>query len=285
MKKGFAAIITTAIVMSTAAGCTKVDEAEKVSSPATTAAATMSAETLATIGNVAEGEYISCVKTYNSTEQDITSVQVKDSSMSDYGDNLLEDGDTFKNGEARNFYYDTENAEKAASAATPVSTASGELTNAYISADYEVKLILADQTELVLHSFPFANGKEVSIYRASSDEGGFGYLTYEDEESGDEISTYDTEKGIYDSEQAAAQQAAEAEASASAAAAEQAAAEQAAAEQAAAEQAAAQAAAEQAAAEQAAAQAAAEQAASNSSNQQSSSSSDEGCLSGGVILN
>ncbi len=245
-----------------------------------------------TIGQEQEGAYE--VVMDNQIGQDITAVAVKLTSEESYPDSLMEEEQTWSQGETALVYYLPEETDVS-------QTESG----VEVSDGYEMQLTLADGSTLEFTTVPFDDMDACTLYL----EDGVPYLEYTSLSTQEEVSTQEAETAAIAlaqqqaeeaaaAEQAAAEQAAAEQAAAEQAAAEQAAAEQAAAEQAAAEQAAAeQAAAEQAAAEQAAAeQAAAEQAAAEqqaallqaqqeaaAQEEQEQEQEEEGCLTGVYI--
>lgn len=157
-----------------------------------------------------------CQKLYvtNSTGKNITGFAVKVDGDENYSDNLMQANDVFKANENRDVYY-TENSEDV----TAQSTASSSLSGALLNVSYDLQLTFEDGSQEELKDFPIGNADEVVLAAASSDDGGFVYLTYTDI-NGEKVSTFDTEKAEYDAakkaadDAAAAQQAAEAAAAA-----------------------------------------------------------------------
>lgn len=194
-----------------------------------------------TIGQEQEGAYQ--VAMDNQIGQDITAVAVKLTSQESYPASLMEEGQTWSNGETALVCY---LPEEAAASQTEGGVA--------VSDGYEMQLTLGDGSNITFTTVPFEDMDACVLHL----EDGVPYLEYTSLSSQEEVSTQETEAAAI----ALAQQQAEE------AAAAQAAAEQAAAEQQAAQQAAAQQAAQQQAAQQ---QPAAQQAATTSSAPQQAS--------------
>lgn len=121
-------------------------------------------------------------KVKNETGKKITSVEIKNSIDNEYGDNLLDSGDTFKNNEVRYMYYDATDA---------VNTAQ-EDGKKESSIKYYVKLTLDDDSTYVLSKFPFNKIKGTAkIYYDSDKE--ICYLIYTNK-SGKKVNTKKSEK-------------------------------------------------------------------------------------------
>lgn len=170
-----------------------------------------------TIGQEQEDAYQ--VAMDNQIGQDITAVAVKLTSEESYPASLMEEGQTWSQGETALVCYLP--GEAAAS-----QTESG----AAVNDGYEMQLTLADGSILEFTTVPFADMDACTLHL----EDGVPYLEYTSLSSQEEVSTQETEAAAIALAQQQAQEAAAAQAAAEQAAAEQAAAEQAAQEAAAA---------------------------------------------------
>ena len=171
---------------------------------------------------------------------------VKLTSQESYPASLMEEGQTWSDGETALVCY---LPEEAAASQTEGGVA--------VSDGYEMQLTLGDGSNITFTTVPFEDMDACVLHL----EEGVPYLEYTSLSSQEEVSTQETEAAAIALAQQQAEEAAAAQAAAEQAAAEQQAAQQAAAQQAAQQQAAQQAAAQQAAQQQAAQQAAAQQAA------------------------
>ena len=238
-------------------------------------------EVLKNIGTESDGENVYKVVLENKTGKDIVGFSIKDSSMTEFPENMLEENDIFENDEKRNLFYDATSAVKAAENQETGEDGSAKVLNPQM----DIQLTFEDQTSLILTAFPFGDVEEAQI--CLEDEVAF--VQYESLASEELVSTKEAELRIKTEAEAAAQAQAEAEAAAAA----QAEAEAAAQAQAEAEAAAqAQAEAEAAAAAQAeaeaaaAAQAQAEAEAAAAEQQEAQQSQDNlgaGCVNDGLV--
>ena len=200
-------------------------------------------EVLKNIGMESDGENVYKVVLENKTGKGIVGFSIKDSSMTEFPENMLEENDIFENDEKRNLFYDATSAMKAAENLEKGEDGSAKVLNPQM----DIQLTFEDQTSLILTAFPFGDVEEAQI--CLEDEVAF--VQYESLASEELVSTKEAELRI--KTEAEAEAAAQAQAEAEAAAQAQAEAEAAAAAQAEAEAAAAaqaQAEAEAAAAEQ-----------------------------------
>ena len=228
-------------------------------------------EVLKNIGTESDGENVYKVVLENKTGKDIVGFSIKDSSMTEFPVNMLEENDIFENDEKRNLFYDATSAVEAAENQETVEDGNAKVLNPQM----DIQLTFEDQTSLILTAFPFGDVEEAQI--CLEDEVAF--VQYESLSSEELVSTKEAELRIKTEAEAAAQAQAEAEAAAAA----QAEAEAAAQAQAEAE-AAAQAQAEAEAAAAAQAQAEAEAAAAEQQEaQQSQDNLGAGCVNDGLV--
>lgn len=99
-----------------------------------------------TIGTATEGGFEETLK--NLTGKNIKSVTVKATMDEDYCDNLLEEGDIYGDGEERIFYYPQAKIEDG----------SGRISA------YDIKFVFEDDTEAVIHTFPFNDMKNGELH-------------------------------------------------------------------------------------------------------------------------
>ncbi|MGN0478417.1 MAG: hypothetical protein ACI4GO_03200 [Hominenteromicrobium sp.] len=151
-------------------------------------------EKLAVIGTESDKETVFAVVLENGTKQDITGIAVKDSSLEEFPENMLEDEDVFAAGEKRTLYYDSESAVKAAEEEQDGS-------DKLLEPQYDIRITLEDGTVLVLHAFPFGDLEEGKILV----EEDIAYLEYTSAESGQKVSTKEAELAVKEAEEAAAQ--------------------------------------------------------------------------------
>lgn len=195
MKKQILLIgITGALACGMVVGCTKKEETTEATTEVTTEVtteATTEEVTLKTIGTEDENAFQTILT--NNTGQDIVSVTVYDTVSEEYCDELLAKDDSFLDGEQRILYYPEvkEDAVEQEEITTETSEISDEDDEKLVSVGYDVKIVLADETEYVLHSFPFGELKEASI--KLEDE--VAYI------ENDEVSTKDAELAILEQEQ------------------------------------------------------------------------------------
>ena len=117
----------------------------------------------------------------NGTEQDIVSLTIKGEEDEEYSEELLEEDDPFLAGERRVLCLPAEGS-------------------------YEVRLVLADETELTLHALSAEEIPECTILIS---EDGVAYVAYVDED-GEDADTLETETAIYEEAQRIAEEEAEA---------------------------------------------------------------------------
>ncbi len=117
----------------------------------------------------------------NGTEQDIVSLTIKGEEDEEYSEQLLAEDDPFLAGERRVLCLPAEGS-------------------------YEVRLVLADETELTLHALSAEEIPECTILVS---EDGVAYVAYVDAE-GEEADTLETETAIYEEAQRIAEEEAEA---------------------------------------------------------------------------
>ena len=237
-------------------------------------------EVLKNIGMESDGENVYKVVLENKTGKGIVGFSIKDSSMTEFPENMLEENDIFENDEKRNLFYDAASAVEAAENQETGEDGSAKVLNPQM----DIQLTFEDQTSLILTAFPFGDVEEAQI--CLEDEVAF--VQYESLSSEELVSTKEAELRIKTEAEAAAQAQAEAEAAAAAQAqaeAEAAAAAQAQAEAEAAAAAQAQAEAEAAAAAQAQAEAEAAAAAERQQQeaQQSQDNLGAGCVNDGLV--
>ncbi len=132
---------------------------------------------LPVIGTKAEGEFICHRKFTNGTGTGITGVCVKDQWMDDFSDSLISAGDTWKDGEKRDFYYNTEESQKAAAETEK-------------KAQYRLHLLFEDGTETTLYEVPLADFDEAEIL----EEDDYYYLRFKSLSTKEEVSTLTDEK-------------------------------------------------------------------------------------------
>jgi hypothetical protein len=140
-------------------------------------------EQLKTIGKEAEDGFE--VYLTNQTGQNITDFEIYDSVSDEYSENLLDTDDVFIDGEERILYYEEVSED------TESNQNSDEKL---ISVGYDIKIVLEDETEYVLHSFPFGEIETGAIL--VEDE--VAYVEYDD------YSTKEAELAIKEADEAAA---------------------------------------------------------------------------------
>lgn len=180
----------------------------------------VTASPLKQIGKESKGEHVFCVKLTNQTGKDISGFAVKTEQLE--GENLLEAGDVFKNGETRELWFDAEAALKAAEEAADENAP--EATPEFLLA-----LTMQDGSTQEVHAFPFGDADSCEL-RAEED---LTFLVYDSVSKKETVNTRDAEQAARELERQAKEQAAAEEAARAQAAAEEAARAQAAAEQAA----------------------------------------------------
>lgn len=227
--------LTVSLAVLTMTGCKKEEETEVPDQETVEEEQVEEEEVLKTIG--VEEQDAFKVKLTNSTGKDIKGLSIKMIDEEEFPESLIEaEGDVYAIDESVYLYYKPTEEEQTEEAAE------GDEDERLLTPGYDIQLTFADDSVVVLHSFPFDDIEEGALYLEEE----VAFLKYDSVSSGDSVETKEAELAIKEQEKAAAeaaQKAAEEQAAAEAAAAEQAAAEAAAAEQAAAEQAAAEAAA------------------------------------------
>ena len=163
-------------------------------------------EVLKNIGTEADGKNVYKVVLENKTGKDIVGFSIKDSSMTEFPVNMLEENDIFENDEKRNLFYDATSAVEAAENQETVEDGNAKVLNPQM----DIQLTFEDQTSLILTAFPFGDVEEAQI--CLEDEVAF--VQYESLASEELVSTKEAELRI--KEEAAAQAQAEAEAAAAA---------------------------------------------------------------------
>ena len=233
------------------------------------------AEELLTIGTKTENSYE--VKLENKTGKEIKGVYVKTTSQTEYGDNLMADSAAWAKGKKADIFYGEKSAESSTSEMTKQSTEASSQEFA-LDEGYDMKLVLGDDTEYVLHAFPCDDIEEGEVYIDEAKQ--VAYLKYDSLSTKEVVETKEAEIATKENEEAALAAQAEADSQAEAQAQQEAAQEAQAQAEA---EAAAQAQAEAEAQAQAEAAAAAQPQYSYSSGGSSSSGSgasqqEEGCL-------
>lgn len=151
------------------------------------------------IGSQEEGAYD--VQLKNNTGKDIKEFRIKVSGKTEFDDvdNLLDENDVFAADEERILYYlpelDTADEKTAEEAETTDDTKEKE------PVVYDIKLIFADDTEVLVHTFPFGDIKEGEI--CLEDE--VAYLIFESLSLKEEVNTLETETEIAEKIKAASQ--------------------------------------------------------------------------------
>ena len=130
----------------------------------------------------------------NLTGQNIVSFTIKHSLESQFGANMLEAGDVFAMDESRDVYYDLGPALDAQAAQTPEEKS----RNLYMT--YNVQIVLADGTTIVLHEIPINEMEKGRILF----QNGTGFLEYENPLTGEDIITRQHETDANAADQAAA---------------------------------------------------------------------------------
>lgn len=143
-------------------GCSKNEETTEVTTQATTEVATEATteEVVLKVIGIEDEDAFWTVLT-NETGQDIVSITIYDTVSEEYCDELLEDEDVFVNGEQRILYYPK--VKEDASEITEVSTEQNDEDEKLVSVGYDVKIVLADESEYVLHAFPFGELEEAVV--------------------------------------------------------------------------------------------------------------------------
>ena len=167
-KQVTALLIGTLVTAAAMTGCGKEKNEDKVAVAAPTAtptpvqsptpAPTATPVPVKTMGEKVQGAYEILLK--NSTGKVITGVSVKSEKEEEYKSNLLMQKDSFTVNEERILFYKTSGEENADAQAEKPS--------------YNVRLTFEDETEAVLHNFPFGDMTKAEIHM----EDEVVYLTY-----------------------------------------------------------------------------------------------------------
>ncbi len=139
---------------------------------------------LKTIGREAEGENIFKVALRNSTGKAIMGFAVKEMSMEEYPDSLLEGEDVFADGEERILYYDATEA-----LAANEETNSEDMNAPVVTPGYDIQMTFDDGETAELHGFPFGDAEEAEIHMGEE----VAYITYTSAMDGGEVSTEEAE--------------------------------------------------------------------------------------------
>ena len=131
------------------------------------------------IGTEKTGDSVFKVELTNNTGKDITAFSVKTDSETEYPDNMLAKSEIFKKDEKRILFYEKGKSSVQEDDDAPV-----------ISTEYTIKLTFSDNTEAVLHNFPFGDIVKGSI----ESEDDICFLKYDSKRSGDTISTKEAEE-------------------------------------------------------------------------------------------
>ncbi len=161
----FMGTLAASVIMS---GCGKEKKEEKivVSSSATTPVPTQTPSPIPTatpvpikmIGEKVQGAYEILLK--NETGKQIRGIFIKTEEETEYKVNLLMQNDPFKAGEERILFYKVAGKENADSQVE--------------KQEYSVQLVFDDETEVILHDFPFGDLTKTEIHM----EDNVAYLTY-----------------------------------------------------------------------------------------------------------
>ena len=141
-----------------------------------------------TLGAKAEGENVVRMLLVNRTGLKIHDFCIKDSSMADFGPDVMAEGDIFENEETRAVYYDATNAVKAQENAASEQAAGGNQTP--IVPSYDFKLTFEDQSVMILHSVPFGDTESANIRI----EDNTAYLIFESKALKKQVNTLDAER-------------------------------------------------------------------------------------------
>ncbi len=156
---------------------------------------------LNTIGEPITGENVLTANLTNETGRDIIGFAMKVSEDTEFGANLMDEGDVFTAGEERILYYDAADAFEAAAAQTGTDPNEPVLEPAF---DIQLTLKAAEEggedTVVVLHQFPF--GDLTAGELRFEDEVAF--VTYVSSATGEELTTKEAELKLKEDEAAAA---------------------------------------------------------------------------------
>jgi hypothetical protein len=205
MKKKMTALLLTGIlVCSAVSGCESQETTEEATTELSTEiiieeataedATPDDAERVKTIGEPSENGFE--VYLTNNTGKSIVELAIYDTDSDEYSDNLLAADDEFADGEERVLYYadlsledETEAEEEYVDNEASDDTAVEKL----LSIGYDIKLVFDDESEYVLHSFPFGEISTGSILI----EDDVCFVEYDD------YSTKEAELAIKEAEEAA----------------------------------------------------------------------------------
>jgi hypothetical protein len=173
-RKMTAICISGALICATLTGCGQEAETEDTTELTTTEVVIEAAtaedatpdepEKLKTIGEAVENGYE--VKLINGTGQDITGLWIYDTISEEYGDNLLVNDDIFMADEER-ILYCADLSEETTEETDISDTEEIDDETPYdklIPVGYDLQLILEDESEYVLHSFPFGEIESGEIF-------------------------------------------------------------------------------------------------------------------------
>ena len=171
-------------------GCGNVTPAAEVSQTATEATTTVQVSTEPTtstdmmklIGDRAAGNSVYILTLDNKTGKDIKSVTIKADSEEEYPANMIDEKDPYIKNERRLLYY----------VPNKVSDVTYGDSDMIATVGYTVKMEFTDNKTAVLHNFPFGDIDEGEIKL----EKDIAYLEYTSKESGQKVSTKESEKAI-----------------------------------------------------------------------------------------
>ena len=171
-------------------GCGNVTPAAEVSQTATEATTTVQVSTEPTtstdmmklIGDRAAGNSVYILTLDNKTGKDIKSVTIKADSEEEYPANMIDEKDPYIKNERRLLYY----------VPNKVSDVTYGDSDMIATVGYTIKMEFTDNKTAVLHNFPFGDIDEGEIKL----EKDIAYLEYTSKESGQKVSTKESEKAI-----------------------------------------------------------------------------------------
>lgn len=169
MKKKMTALLLTGILACSAvSGCGSQETTEEAATELSTEviieeatvmdATPDEAEQLKTIGEPSENGFE--VYLVNNTGKSIAELAVYDTDSDEYSDNLLDEEDEFLDGEERILYYDDLSLKEDGDDAELTDE---EADEKLLSIGYDIRLVFDDESEYVLHSFPFGEISTGSI--------------------------------------------------------------------------------------------------------------------------
>jgi hypothetical protein len=209
MKKKMTALILTGIlVCSIVSGCESQETTEEATTELSTEiiieeataedATPEEAEQVKPIGEPSENGFE--VYLTNNTGKSIVELAIYDTDSDEYSDNLLDEDDEFLDGEERVLYYEDlslgDESEEESEAEEEYDSEEGSDDTAVeklLSIGYDIKLVFDDESEYVLHSFPFGEISTGSILI----EDDVCFVEYDD------YSTKEAELAIKEAEEAA----------------------------------------------------------------------------------